>query len=82
MSTKMKVIDLFCGAGGFSKGFSQAGFEIATGIVLDPFAGAGTIGVVAKKFGRRFILIDIKKEYCEMAERRIAKVGYQMELRI
>jgi len=52
------------------------------GIVLDPFAGAGTVGVVAKKLGRQFILIDIKKKYCEMAELRILKVGYQMELRI
>jgi len=52
------------------------------GIVLDPFAGTGTVGVVAKKLGRQFILIDIKKEYCDMAERRISKVGYQMELRI
>ncbi|HDZ27282.1 MAG TPA: hypothetical protein ENH65_12320 [Candidatus Aminicenantes bacterium] len=58
----------------------NAGFE--SGIILDPFAGAGTVGVVTKKFGRRFILIDIKKEYCEMAEKRIAQVGYQMELRI
>ncbi|GAI29718.1 unnamed protein product, partial [marine sediment metagenome] len=58
----------------------NAGF--GSGIVLDPFAGAGTVGVVAKKLGRRFILIDIKKEYCEMAERRIAQVGYQMELRV
>lgn len=56
----------------------NAGFE--AGIVLDPFAGAGTVGVVAKKLGRRFILIDIKKEYVKMAERRIAQVGYQKEL--
>jgi len=56
----------------------NAGFE--PGIVLDSFCGAGTVGVIAKKFGRRFILIDIKKEYCEMAEKRIAQVGYQMEL--
>jgi len=58
----------------------DAGFE--PGIVFDPFAGAGTVGVVAKKLGRRFILIDIKKEYCEMAKKRIAQVGYQMELRV
>lgn len=28
----MKVIDTFCGAGGFSEGFKQAGFEIILGI--------------------------------------------------
>jgi len=28
----MKVIDLFCGAGGFSEGFRQAGFTIVAGI--------------------------------------------------
>ena len=29
------------------------------GVILDPLAGAGTTGVVAKRMGRRFILIDI-----------------------
>lgn len=58
----------------------NAGFE--PGTVLDPLCGSGTVGVVAKKLGRQFILLDIKKEYCDMADRRIAKVGYQMELRI
>jgi len=28
----LKVVDLFCGAGGFSEGFRQAGFEIIMGI--------------------------------------------------
>ena len=28
----MNVIDLFCGCGGFSKGFEQAGFDIRLGI--------------------------------------------------
>lgn len=30
----MNVIDLFCGAGGFSKGFEQAGFDVRYGIDL------------------------------------------------
>lgn len=29
---KLKVLDLFCGAGGFSKGFEQAGFNIIAGV--------------------------------------------------
>lgn len=29
---KLKVIDLFCGAGGFSEGFRQAGLEIILGV--------------------------------------------------
>lgn len=28
----LKVIDLFCGAGGFSEGFKQAGYEIVLGV--------------------------------------------------
>ena len=32
----MRVFDLFCGVGGFSTGFQQAGFEIVLGIDLDP----------------------------------------------
>ena len=36
----MKVLDLFCGAGGFSEGFRQAGFEIVAGTDLDPDACA------------------------------------------
>ena len=50
------------------------------GVVLDPFFGAGTTGVVAKRFGRDFIGIELNPDYCRMAERRIAQVGYQQEL--
>ena len=28
----LNVLDLFCGAGGFSEGFSQAGYNILAGI--------------------------------------------------
>jgi hypothetical protein len=41
-------------------------------IVLDPFMGAGTTAVVALKNGRRFIGIELKEEYADMARRRIA----------
>lgn len=41
------------------------------GVVLDPFGGSGTVGKVARKLGRRFILIEIIPEYCKMAEQRV-----------
>lgn len=40
-------------------------------VVLDPFGGAGTTGLVADQLGHDCILIDLKDEYGEMAERRI-----------
>jgi len=46
----------------------------AGGVVLDPFFGAGTTGVVAKKLGRCFIGIDLNPEYCKIAEKRIGEV--------
>lgn len=42
------------------------------GIVLDPFVGSGSTAVAAKKLGRNFIGIDISKEYCEIARKRIS----------
>jgi len=36
-------------------------------IVLDPFAGTGTIPIAAKILGHNFVAIDIIKEYCENA---------------
>lgn len=39
--------------------------------VLDPFAGAGTTGLVAMRYRRNFIGIELNPEYAAMAERRI-----------
>lgn len=36
------------------------------GIVLDPFAGSGTTGVVAHRLGRRAILIEARRDYFEV----------------
>jgi len=57
---------------GYSDCGCNAGFE--SGIVLDLFMGAGTTALVALKQRKRFIGIEIKQEYIDMAKRRIAKV--------
>jgi len=44
-------------------------------VVLDPFVGAGNAGVAARALGRRFIGVDVCKEYLSTAETRIAAVG-------
>lgn len=41
------------------------------GVILDPFFGAGTTGVVALKNQRKFLGIEINSEYCEIAKKRI-----------
>jgi len=41
-------------------------------LILDPFAGSGTVGVVALRHGRRFVGLELNPVYAEMARRRIA----------
>jgi DNA modification methylase len=43
----------------------------AGGVVLDPFGGAGTTGLVADRLNRDAILIELNPEYAAIAERRI-----------
>ncbi len=42
-------------------------------LVYDPFCGAGTVGKVATKLGRRFVGAELNPEYAEMARRRIGE---------
>lgn len=39
--------------------------------VLDPFSGAGTVGVVCARYGRDFVGIDLNPEYIEIARKRL-----------
>ncbi len=48
--------------------------------ILDPFAGSGTTGVVAKKHGRDFIGIELVETYQKMAQERIDKEKQQLAL--
>ena len=41
------------------------------GIVLDPFLGSGTTGLVAVQNGRHYIGIELNHEYCLLAKERI-----------
>jgi DNA modification methylase len=41
------------------------------GVVLDPFGGAGTVGVVAENMGFDSILIELNPEYAAIADNRI-----------
>lgn len=41
------------------------------GVVLDPFMGSGTTGLVAKQMGRHYIGIELNPEYTELANARI-----------
>jgi DNA modification methylase len=49
------------------------------GIVLDPFFGAGTTGLVAKKVGRCFVGIELNPRYIGMAQKRIAAVPARLD---
>ena len=40
--------------------------------ILDPFAGSGTTGVVARKLNRNFTLVEMDENYCLLAEKRLA----------
>jgi len=45
------------------------------GVVLDPFMGSGTTGIVARKLNRNFVGCELNPEYRDMAERRIFNEG-------
>lgn len=42
------------------------------GLVLDPFFGSGTVGVVAIETGRRCVGVELKSDYIDIAKQRLA----------
>jgi len=46
------------------------------GLAVDPFAGSGTVGIVAARLGRRFVGVEVKREYAVMAQERIGREGF------
>lgn len=44
-------------------------------VVLDPFAGVGTVGKACQRLGRRFILVDIEPKYCGIMRRELGMEG-------
>lgn len=79
--TKQDWSENWKGYGGFSgtavdTGEFQPGCEcesddVSPCVVLDPFFGSGTVGVVCEKMGRRYIGIELNPEYAEIAKKRI-----------
>ena len=50
---------------------SEVGFE--GDVVLDPFGGYGTTALAAKTLGRRYISIDISKQFTEQAAHNLSQ---------
>jgi site-specific DNA-methyltransferase (adenine-specific) len=43
-------------------------------IILDPFNGSGTTGIVAKKLHRKYIGIETEKDYLVITKSRLLKI--------
>jgi len=56
------------------------GLSKTTGLVLDPFLGSGTTAVACERLGRRWIGIEISKDYCDIAVKRIEIERSQLKL--
>ena len=44
-------------------------------MVFDPFAGSGTTAVTAKKLRRRFVCVEVNREYCCWGQKRLTQTS-------
>ena len=58
---------------GFEKDCNCKTDKFESGVVLDPFGGSGTTGIVAKSLNRQAILIELNKDYINIVNKRIDK---------
>ena len=49
-------------------------------LILDPFTGSSTTGIMALKLGRKFIGIDLEKEYLDLSIKRFEQEFVDKEL--
>jgi DNA modification methylase len=50
------------------------------GIVLDPFFGSGTVGMVAIETGRKCVGVELKSDYVDIAKQRLLTVTPTLDL--
>lgn len=64
----------YAGEGIKFKGYTDCGCQadFKPGIVLDPFMGAGTTAIVAKRLGRNFVGFELNPKYVEIANKRLS----------
>ena len=49
-------------------------------LVLDPFNGAGTAGVVAQHLGRKYVGIELSVKYLQMSVARLKQPSFHLEI--
>ena len=52
------------------------------GVVLDCFGGSGTVGLVAERLSRNWILIELNESYCSIAKQRISQEAAQIKMKL
>ena len=51
----------------------DCGADRVPAVVLDPFGGAGTVGLVGQELGRSSVLIEVSSKYADISERLIRR---------